>query len=438
MTAEAGLWQARWKRGTQWGRRLAEFGFVQGLVQLLTAVAGLLIVRTLTKHEYALFAIANSMQTACNLLADLGIGIGVRSIGGRVWNDPQRFGQLLNTVLGLRRQFAVVSLSICLPVAAWMLWRNGATIPVVIGLCLVTAASVIPLLGVTAWGTSAQFHGEYRRIQKLDFGNALLRLALIAGLALVWINALLATLVGVVGNWVQMIFLRRWALAKIVPSAAANLGDRRELLVLAKKSLPNTIFFCFQGQVTLLILTWIGNPTGVADVTALGRIAVLFTIFSATFNNLLAPRFARCQGPSRLPRLYLLLVIGTLLVLAPLVLLSWLFPAPLLWLLGSKYASLEAECGWVIATGCIAQIGGVMWSLNCARAWLFIQPSAFIPTILASQIVCAMALDLRQFHDVLVFNLVGTAAPLWIYLVDALIGMRRAKREMASAPSNLI
>jgi hypothetical protein len=101
---------SRWPRIKQWTLRLAEFGFVQGLVQLLTAVAGLMIVRTLSKPEYALFAIANSMQVTGNLLADIGIGIGVRSIGGRVWNDPARFGQLLNTTLGLRRQFAVVSL----------------------------------------------------------------------------------------------------------------------------------------------------------------------------------------------------------------------------------------------------------------------------------------------------------------------------------------
>jgi O-antigen/teichoic acid export membrane protein len=424
MTAEAGLWQARWKRGTQWGRRLAEFGSVQGLVQLLTAVAGLLIVRTLSKHEYALFAIANSMQTACNLLADLGIGIGVRSIGGRVWNDPQRFGQLLNTVIGLRRQFAVVSLSICLPVAAWMLWRNGATILVVIGLCLVTAASVIPLLGVTAWATSAQLHGEYRRIQKLDFGNALLRLALITSLALVWINALLATLVGVVSNWVQMVFLRRWALTKIVPGAPPNADDRKELLRLSRKSLPNAIFFCFQGQVTLLILTLVGSTTGIADVTALGRVAVLFAIFSVTFANVLAPRFVRCQESARLPRLYVLLVGGTALVLVPLTAFAWLLPEPFLWLLGDKYAALGRECGWVVAAACLGQLGGIMWNLNSSKAWIRLQAVAYIPTVVVAQVISAACLDLRQFHNVLIFNLVTAAAPLPIYVIDALWGLR--------------
>ena len=100
-----------------WGLITAEFGMAQMVVQLLLAAAGLLIVRTLLKQEYALFIVCNSMQTTCNLFADWGTSIGLRSIGGRVWNDRYRFGQLLNTALGLRWQFALVSFVICLPLA---------------------------------------------------------------------------------------------------------------------------------------------------------------------------------------------------------------------------------------------------------------------------------------------------------------------------------
>jgi len=111
----------RWEQVRRWSLTLAEFGVAQIAVQALTALAGILIIRSMSKPEYALFAIANSMQTTCNLLADLGIGIGVRSIGGKVWDDPFRFGQLMNTALRLRRKFAICSLGVCLPIASWML-----------------------------------------------------------------------------------------------------------------------------------------------------------------------------------------------------------------------------------------------------------------------------------------------------------------------------
>jgi O-antigen/teichoic acid export membrane protein len=421
-------WRLRWPRIRNWGFRLAEFGFVQGLVQLLMAVAGILIVRSLSKHEYAFYAITNSMQTTTNLLADLGIGIGVRSIGGRVWNDRARFGELLNTVLGLRRRFAAISFSVCLPIAGWMLWRNGASIPVLTALCVVIAASVVPLLGVTAWATSAQLHGEYRRIQKLDLGNAILRLALIAAFVMMRINAILAAIAGLVSNWVQMLFLRSWGREKVEVTAPPNIEDRREILRLSIKSLPNTIFFCFQGQVTLLILTLLGSPAGIADITALGRVAALFAVFSITFANVLAPRFARCQDNVRLRRLYLLLVGGTILTILPLAASAWLFPGPFLWLLGGKYASLGQECGWVVMAGCITQIAGVMWTLNASKAWIRVQAPGFIPLILAVQVAAVASLDLRQFHQVLIFNLVTAAAPIPLYVLDALIGLKKTSK----------
>lgn len=418
----------RWEQFRRWSFTLAEFGVVQIGVQALTALAGILIIRSMSKPEYALFVIANSMQTTCNLLADLGIGIGVRSIGGKVWADPFRFGQLMNTALELRRRFALCSFGVGLPIAGWMLWRNGATPLYAAALCAVVGAAVIPLLSASVWGVSPGLHGEYRRLQKLDLSNAALRLLLIGALALIRLSAWLAALVGVVTNWIQSLVLRRWAHEKADIMAPPNADDRRELTRLSVKSLPNTIFFCFQGQVTLLILTLFGSPTGIADVTALGRIAVLFSVFSVAFANVLAPRFARCQDPARLPRLYLLLISGTVLALVPLVAFAWALPGPLLWLLGGKYAGLDSECGWVVAAGCVAQIGAVMWNLNSSKAWIRAQAPGFIPAILITQLLGAITLDLRQFHDVLIFNFITAAAPLSVYTIDAYLGMRVATR----------
>jgi hypothetical protein len=430
-----GIWQMRSKRGTQWGMRLAEFGFVQGLVQLLSGVAGLLIVRTLSKPEYTLYAIVNSMQTACSVLADIGIGIGVRSIGGRVWDNRARFGQLLNTALALRHRFAVVSLSVCLPVTTWMLWRNQASALEIFGLTTVVIVGVFPLLASSVFNVSAQLHGEYRRMQKLDFGSAALRLTLVGGLVASWMNAFLAVSVGAVCNWLNAFFYRRWAHSYADATAPVNEDDRRELVRLSRRWMPNVIFFCLQGQITLFILSLIGNATGIADVTALGRLAVLFTVVAVTFGSLLAPRFARCQNPARLPRLYCLMVGGTILVLAPLALVAWLFPDPFLWLLGGKYAALRSECGWVVAAGCVSQLCSVMWSLNSSKAWIRLQSVAFIPAILGAQIVTAYSLDLRLFHNVLIFNLIGSAAPLPVYVLDAYLGLKANSRFHSVRPA---
>lgn len=408
---------------------MLEFGAVQALVQLCMAAAGLLIVRGMTKGEYALFAIANTMQTAGSQLADLGIGVGLRAIGGRVADNPIRFGQLIRTALELRWQFAVLALAATIPFAAWMLLANGASVPTVVGLCLCIGIGAIPLLGSSVFGVSLQLHAQYRRMQKLDLGNAVLRLALVAVIATMSMGTLPIMVVGVVGNWVQFLYTRRWGSEYTSLAMGRNEQDRRELLKLSIKALPNTCFFCFQGQVTLLILTFLGTPTGIADITALGRLAALLTVISLVFSNMLAPQYARCQNPDQLLRLYVILVGGAIATLAPIVLFGWLFPDPLLWLLGAHYASLKQECVWGVAAGCVSQVAGVMWALNTSKAWIRCIYPLFIPVWLTVQVVAALHLDLRDFHQILVFNTVSAGALIPVYAADAFMGIRT---EMAS------
>ena len=418
----------RWHQIRKWGLIVSEYGIAQILIQTLTALTGIIIIRAMSKPEFALFAIVSSMQSTCNLLAEFGIGLGLRSVGGKVWADRFRFGQLMKTALGLRHRFALGSFGVCLPVTWWMLRQNGAEPFYATVLCLAMGFSVLPLLNASVWGTSLGLHGEYRRMQKLDAGISVLRLSLIGVSALIWINAVLATVTSVIGNWIQAFTVRRWAAEKADPAAPPNEADRREMLSLSLSSLPNGVFFCFQGQITLVILTLVGNQTGIANIVALGRIAVLFAVIAVTFGNVLAPRFSRCQDSARLPRLYFLLVSGMVLVLVPLAALAIFLPGPFLWLLGGKYASLGSECAWVVAASCIGQLGGVMWNLNSSKAWIRVQSIGFIPIVLASQVLAAVCLDLRVFHDILVFNLVTAAAPIPLYLADALLGLRESKK----------
>jgi hypothetical protein len=417
-----------------WIFRIAEFGLVQGLVQVITALSGFLIIRTLSKPEYALFAIVNSMQTACNLLADLGIGVGVRSIGGQIYDDRVRFGQLLNTALALRRRFAAFSLSCCLPITVWMLWRSGGSAIDIIGLSAIVVIGVYPLLASSVFNVSAQLHREYRRIQKVDFGNAFMRLILIGLLAISHMNALLTASVGVIANWIQAFFLRRWACNRADLTATINADDRIKLQKLSMQSLPNTVFFCFQGQVTLFILSMFGNRNGIADVTAIGRIAALLTLFSMVFSNVLAPQFNRCRESARLPRLYLTLVFGISLLLSPILLTAWLFPSQMLWILGGKYSGLESECVWVVAGSSLSLVGGVMWTLNSSRAWIRVQAVGYIPIILTAQIIAALCLNLHLFHDVIIFNLVSGAAPIPMFILDAYVGLRALRIAQGDKP----
>src|SRR5256885_4759467 len=97
------------RRAFDHARRISTYAAVQVVVQLIAFGSGILLVRWLSQREYAFFTIANAMQGTLMLLADIGISTGLVSIGGRVWQDGHRFGQLISTGLAGRRKLPLAS-----------------------------------------------------------------------------------------------------------------------------------------------------------------------------------------------------------------------------------------------------------------------------------------------------------------------------------------
>src|SRR3954467_13876865 len=117
------------RRALHRARVVGNFALVQGVVQLVSFLSGILLIRHLDQREYAYFTIANTMQGTLNVLADIGISIGLVSIGGRVWQDRHRFGQLVRTASNLRRKLGVIATIVVTPILCVMLVKNGASLP---------------------------------------------------------------------------------------------------------------------------------------------------------------------------------------------------------------------------------------------------------------------------------------------------------------------
>src|SRR2546423_11234316 len=132
------------RRAFHHARVIGNLAVVQAIVQILGFFSGILIIRTLSQQEYAYFTIANTMQGTLNLLADIGISVGVLSIGGRVWQDKNRFGQLINTALGLRRRLAAISVLVVTPILYFLLVKNGAAFVYTLGLVALVLLGLLP------------------------------------------------------------------------------------------------------------------------------------------------------------------------------------------------------------------------------------------------------------------------------------------------------
>ncbi len=257
----------------QVARRIGQFASVQMLVQLIGFATGIFLVRQMRQTEYALFTIANTMQGTLNILADVGISIGMISIGGRVWQDSHRFGELISTGLHLRRKLGLISILGVTPILYFMLTRNGASLSYTILLVGAVLAGLFAQLSVGVLEVIPRLRADVRQIQIIDFSTSTARLLILLSLGFVFLNAGVAVSVGAGALLLQYLLLRRYAANVIDLQAKENPEDRKAIMTLIRKQAPNAIFFCLQGQITIFLISFFAHrPGAIAEVGALGRL----------------------------------------------------------------------------------------------------------------------------------------------------------------------
>ena len=412
------------RRAFHHARVVGSFAVVQGIVQIIGFLAGILIVRSLDQREYAYFTIANTMQGTLNVLADIGISIGLVSIGGRVWQDRHRFGQLITTARQLRKKLALAAILVVTPVLYFMLAKNGAPATYSFLLIAFVLAGLAVQLGLGVLSVIPRLRADLTKIQKIDLTGAIARLLILVVVAYLFLNAGLAVAIGSAVLLLQYLMLRNYAARVVDLRAPANEEDRSAMLGFIKNQAPNAIFFCFQGQITVLLIGFFAHSAAaVAEVGALGRLAMIFTVLSNLLTNVFAPAFARCHTPEKLRWIYGSMVGAvaafSLLVLAT----AAFFPHEFLLVLGNQYAHLNHELLLMVAGSVLMAVNGTLWVLNASKAWIA-GSWLYIPLTLAAQIALIPFIDFSSVASVLMFNLLSAVPNFFLNVVLSFRGFR--------------
>jgi O-antigen/teichoic acid export membrane protein len=388
----------------KWMPILVKFALVQALVQALGFASGLMIVRALPKREYAFYTIGNTMLGAILTLADSGISSALTAIGGRVWQDSRRLGSLLNTALQLRRQLALVTVLVVVPILIWLLVQNGASrLTVFCLVAAVLAGSGLELI-TRIYSVALRLRSEIWQIQKQALLSAVVKLAIVAAALFVFINAAVAILSVVIGYGVQYGMLRRWARREVEGTAPPDPAMRSEIVSVLKRQAPHSVYYCLQGQITVWLISIFGNADSVANIGALGRLAVVFTLLSSITVEVVLPAFARIQSVHRLRQRYCQIVAGYFAVSVLTVVAVAVFPRQILSILGHQYSGLSTEGVLMAASAVVSTTAGLLWAINSARAWI-VQPAFLIPITIVLQIVLISFLDLSTVKGVLLFTM---------------------------------
>ena len=388
-----------------WVKLIAVTGFAQVLVQVIGFISGILVIRLLPTHEYALYTLANTMLGTMTLLADGGISTGVMSQGGKVWQDKQKLGAVLVTGMQLRNKFAVFSLLVATPILFYLLRKHDASWL----MSSMIVLSLIPAFFTSLSGTLLEIvpklHQEIKPLQKVQVISNIWRLALL-GLTLFVYPFAAVAIASAGGSQIWS----NWRLRKIT-NCFADLTQqedpvvRKEILGVVKRIMPGAVYYSLSGQVTVWLISVFGTTLAVAQIGALGRLAMILNIVNILFSTLIVPRFARLPDIRKtLISRFLIITIFTLTLSLIIISLIWQYPVQTLWILGKDYSGLKIEVTLMAAGSCVSLIAGIIYSMSVSRAKI-IPPLFLIPFAILVQILLFYLLNPRTVIDILVFSL---------------------------------
>jgi hypothetical protein len=179
---------------------------------------------------------------------------------------------------------------------------------------------------------------------------------------------------------------------------------RSEIISVLRKGAPHSIYYCLQGQITVWLISVFGNAESVADVGALARLVVFFSLLTSITVEVVLPAFARIQSVHQMRRRYFQIVAAYLGVAVSSVFVVAVFPQQILSVLGHQYSGLHAEGILMAVCAVVSTTAGLLWAINCARAWV-VSPALLIPCTIAVQVAVIPVLNLSTVKGVLLFTI---------------------------------
>jgi len=419
-TPAEGLWAGRARR---WAKILSAYFTAQTLTQLLGIAAGLLLIRSMPVGEFALYTLAFSVVTFFNFLSDLGSTTSLLHFFHRAGQEEGAFEPYFAAVLSLRRTaflLGAVVVTIAFPFAAAAKgfgWGEIALATAGILACVwFQIQSSIRILAL-------RLHDRYGQSYRAEVGGTSLRL-LLAGV-MVATGQLWAWL-GVAASAAASGLST--ALARSARPAAAPAGGlapyRRQILRYLLPTLPSALYFSVQGPLTIWLSATFGSTRTLAEVGALGRLALIVGIFSGLTGVVFLPRLAAIASDELYRVRCLQYGFALALVVAGLLAAAALLPRLFLMLVGPHYSGLHRELLLIVAGSGLAMLGSYVANVNLARGWSRFQGLAVLAE-LAGQILFVKLLPLSTTAGVLRFTLLSATTGLLCQCVILALGFTR-------------
>ncbi|QCR22607.1 lipopolysaccharide biosynthesis protein [Pontibacter sp. SGAir0037] len=414
----------------KWVKVLGAFLLGQGAIQFVQLLSGFLLIRWLTVEEYAQYSITFAFQSTAQMLVELGFSGAIVALVGPKIHNKEVIGEYIKAGKYYRNRLFIIVGLICLIVFPLLNFHHGWPLYIT---CILLCSILFNLFfsGLSAYYTTPlRMHKRLKDLYSVELKSSLGRLSVLGLLALFsGLNAWIAAILSSLTLWYNGRAFKEKAGVLIAEPETSSQAARKEIYSYIKPVIPGIIYSAFSAQIALFIIGVFGKSESIAEVGALGRLGQLFLILNAASSILVAPFLAR-QSDKVLVKRYLNIMAGATVLATGIAAFAYVFPEPLLWIIGSKYAHLEKEVGLLILNSCIMMLNVLMWDMNCSRKWIWTWiPIVSISSNIVLQVVLVFCMDLSTTYNVLVFSIILSSFNLLNKILVAFIGLNKVKHE---------
>jgi O-antigen/teichoic acid export membrane protein len=397
-------------------KEASRFFSLQLLITALNFLVGFMILRGLTKNDYATYTAAMAILSIFTDVTSAGIGPAMNVIAGKHHADRIEMGALVNTALSFRNRVAVYLAVPILCYAGWQFWLLNVPTPVALFVIAILAIGGVVQLQISILTVPLLFAQRVIELQLIGFKGAVAKL-LLGGIVLLTYPSVITFSVVV-----SAVFLYNWHL---IAGGASELYDksapiraayRKQIVNLFRANFINTLYLAFQGQIVILLCVLFGSTENVAEIGAMGKITAVFNLLNVFVVSYFIPAIAKEQSPGAiLVKCYK--VIGFYVVAAvPILIVAFLFPDVLLMILGEKYANLTDLLPLYVSISVLALFQGVIYRFCAAKGWVRYY-FVYTPITIIAQVTMLFFFGLSDIWSILYFNGALVLTSLLINLV---------------------
>ncbi len=415
-----------YERLVRWTRIFSAYFTAQTGAQVLSLLAGLVLIRFLPVTEYALYTMAASVISFFTFASDLGSTTSLVYFFRRAQSEGEDFAPYRQAVVSMRRAaFLAGAVAVA---AVFPLWATSEGFAA--GQSLAVAAAILATvwfqIGAAVRLLGLRLAGEYGRSYRAELAGAGLRLVLALVVVAVARQSIWLAVATSAASLALVTFLARPSKPEAALPPAELAAPRRKLLRYLLPTLPSALYFSVQGPLLVWLAATFGEARNVAEVGALGRLGLVLSLVNGLSGTIFLPHLAHLTDEGLYRRRFL--QFGALLggIAALLFVGTLLFPELLLGLLGSKYSGLTSELYLVVGTACLMLLESYLVMVCLARSWTRWQALGLVVQIAAQAAMVAL-LPLATTAGVLRFNFLTAVVALVFQTLTVAAGFLRPR-----------